>query len=96
MLIRNEIYMRKPAFGICENKIADQLYGYPTADQRLCFHYIDSTIPLLPKSEISSLQPSSVAVQPSLFQTWSESRKQVFRARLILSLIPYFSHSATP
>ena len=24
-------------------------------DQRLCFDYIDSTIPLLPKSEISSL-----------------------------------------
>ena len=26
-----------------------------TADQRLCFRYTDSTIPLLPKSEISSL-----------------------------------------
>ena len=25
------------------------------ADQRLCFRYTDSTIPLLPKSEISSL-----------------------------------------
>ena len=33
-------------------------------DQRLCFRYIDSTIPLLSKSGISSLQPSSVAVQP--------------------------------
>ena len=43
--------MRKPDFCICENKDADQLRG----NLRLCFHYIDSSIPLLPKSEISSL-----------------------------------------
>ena len=47
--------LRKPAFGICENKDADQLRGKHEADQRLCFHYMDSTIPLLPNSEISSL-----------------------------------------
>ena len=35
-----------------------------TVDQRLCFHYLDSTTPLLPKSEILSIQPSSVAEQP--------------------------------
>ena len=34
------------------------------SDQCLCFHYKDLTITLLPKSEISSLQPSSVTVQP--------------------------------
>ena len=34
---------------------ADQLRGNHEADQRLCFRYIDSTIPLLPESEISSL-----------------------------------------
>ena len=45
--------MRKPAFCICENKDADQLRGNREADQRLCFRYTDSTIPLLPKSEIS-------------------------------------------
>ena len=44
--------MRKPTFCICENKAADQLRGNREADQRLCFRYIDSTIPLLPKSEI--------------------------------------------
>ena len=44
--------MRKPAFCICENKDADQLRGSREADQRLCFRYIASTIPLLPKSEI--------------------------------------------
>ena len=47
--------MRKPDFCICENKRIDQLRGNRKADQRLCFHYTDSTIPLLPKSEISSL-----------------------------------------
>ena len=39
--------VRKPAFCICENKDTDQLCGNRTADQRLCFRYIDSTIPLL-------------------------------------------------
>ena len=33
--------MRKPAFCICENKDADQLCGNHTADQRLCFRYLD-------------------------------------------------------
>ena len=42
---------------ICENKDTDQLCCNGEADQRLCFRYIcvDGTIPLLPKSEISSL-----------------------------------------
>ena len=39
--------MRKSTICICENKDADQ--------QRLCFRYLDSTIPLLPKYKISSL-----------------------------------------
>ena len=42
-------------FCICENKDADQLRGNPEADQHLYFRYTDSTIPLLPKSEISNL-----------------------------------------
>ena len=70
--------MRKPAFSICENKDADQLRGNREADQRLCFRYTDSTIPLLSKSEISSLWPSSVAVQPGLCRTWSELLKTGF------------------
>ena len=39
--------MRKPAFYIYENKDADQLCSNCAADQRLCFRYTDSTIPLL-------------------------------------------------
>ena len=45
------------------------------ADQRICFRYIDSTIPLLFKSEIPSLLQSSVAVQACVCRTWSETPK---------------------
>ena len=76
--------MRKPAFCICENKGADQLCVNRTADQRPCFRYIDSTIPLLPKSEISSPKPSCVTVQPGLCLTCLETLKTGFlRSRLI-------------
>ena len=56
-----ELRHEKTGFYICQNKGADQLCSYDqlcsncTADQRLCFRYIDSTITFLPKSEISSL-----------------------------------------
>ena len=80
--------MRKPAFCVCENKDADQLRGNREADQRLCFRYKDSTIPLLPKSEISSLYPSYVAVQPGLYRTWSETPKTGFlTTRLIYRVL---------
>ena len=42
------------------------------ADQHLYFQYSDSTITSLHKSEISSFERSSVAVQPSLCRTWSK------------------------
>ena len=70
--------MRKPTICICENKDADQLSSKREADQRLCFRYIDRTISLLSKSEFLSLQPSSVAVQPGLRRTRSETRMLVF------------------
>ena len=79
--------LRKPAFCICENKDADQLRGNREADQRLCFRYTDSTIPLLPKSEMSSLELSSVVVQPGLCRTWSKTPKTGFlTTRLVYSL----------
>ena len=46
--------MGKPTICIEENKGADQLRSNCEADQRLCFRYSDSTIPLLLKSKISS------------------------------------------
>ena len=76
--------MRKAAFCICVNKGADQLHGADqlqgnhAADQHLCFRYTYSTIPLLPKSEISSLQPFPVVEQPGLCRTWLETQKTGF------------------
>ena len=52
------LVMRNPAFCICENKDADQLRGNREADQRLCFRYIDSTIPITPKYE--SFKPLAI------------------------------------
>ena len=72
--------VRKQAFCICENKDADQVRGNWEADQRLCFRYTDSIIPLLPKCEISSLKPYSVIVQLGLCRTWSEILKTGFLA----------------
>ena len=46
--------VRKRDYCLCENKGADQLRSNCEADQRLCFRYSDSVIPLLLKSEISS------------------------------------------
>ena len=66
--------MRKPDFCICKSKDADQLRGNREADQRLCFRYTDSTIPLLSESEISSLLPYSGIAKPGLCQT-SPGRK---------------------
>ena len=59
--------MRKPDF-----------YSNCEADQRLYFHYTDSTIPFLFKSEISSVYPSSEAVQAGFCQTRSETPKTSF------------------
>ena len=82
--------MRKPAFCICENKGAftDQLCSNRAADQHLCSRYIDSAIPLLSKSEVSSIKSSSVVVQLGLCRTWSETRKTGFLAlRLFCSSV---------
>ena len=66
--------MRKPTICICENKGADQLCSNCTADQRLCFRYMDSTVTFLLRSEISSFYAASVTVQAGLCQTWSQTQ----------------------
>ena len=70
--------MGKPTICIGENKGADQLRSNCESDQRLCFRYSYSTIPLLPKSEISSFQLFPVTVQVGLCRTWSETTLLVF------------------
>ena len=70
--------MGKPTIRICENKDADQLRGNREADQRLCFRYSDSRIPLLPKSKTSSFLPASLTEQAGLCWTCSEITLLVF------------------
>ena len=88
--------MKKPAFCICENKDVDQLRGNREADQRLCFRYIDSTIPLLPKSESLSLYLFSEAVQPGLCRTWSETPKTGFLTTRLIGLSDRMSPYSRP
>ena len=51
----SRIMKKETTICMCENKDADQLHGHRKADQRLCFRYMASTIPLLSKPENSSL-----------------------------------------
>ena len=70
--------MGKPTICLSENKGADQRRSNCEADQRVCFRYADSTVPLLLKSEISRFLLFSVTVQVSLCRTWSETTLLVF------------------
>ena len=90
------LIMRNLAFCICKNNGADQLGSNCTTDQRLCFRYIDGTIPLLPKSEISGCQLFFVAVQPGMCQPCSEIPKTGFLATrrigsFVMKLLKYMS-----
>ena len=72
---------------LCEKKVAEQLHGNRAADQRLSFCYIDNTIPLLPKSEISSsvaVQLAAVCVGPG-----RKPRRQVFSRRCSYSVTEF-------
>ena len=71
--------MRKPAFCICENKGAIQLRCYGEADQCLCFCFIESTIPLLPKFEFSI--DNLCGCTARFVSTWQETPKTGFLTR---------------
>ena len=73
--------MRGPTICTCESRDAGQLCSNREDDRRLCIRYIDSTTPLLSKSQILSLWPSSVAEQLGLCWTRLETRKLVFSRR---------------
>ena len=80
--------MGKPTICIGENKGADQLRGNREADQRLCFRYSDSTLPLLP-TYVSCFYLYSVLVQVGLCRTCSETTLLVFPrgGRIIYTVI---------
>ena len=78
------LVLRKPDFRTCENKDADQLRGNREADQRLCYRYIDSTIPLLsiwlPKKNASIvlLYDSNISYQAVLYFAQSLLKVKVY------------------
>ena len=75
--------MRKPAFAYAKTKTQISFAVTAKLISAFVFRYIDSTIPLLSKSEILSVLLFSEAVQPGLCQTWSETPKTGFlRTRL--------------
>ena len=73
--------MRKPTFCTCENKDADQLRGNCKADQRLCFRYIDSTIPVLSKCEILNKDSDQSGHLKTLVRLggWKDQMNRVMR-----------------
>ena len=73
--------VRKPAFCICENKHADQLRGNREADQRLCFWYTDSTIPLLPKYKLQASSHLVWLYSPVCVGLGQKPRRPVFSQR---------------
>ena len=83
--------MRKRDFYICENKT--QISFAVTARLISAFVFAICIVPLLPNSEISSLKPSSVALQPGLCRTWSKTPKTDF---LTTRLIYYYTNVLPP
>ena len=64
----DDLHHEKAYFLIMQKNIgSDQLCDNSTADQHLYFGYIDSTISLLPKSEITSLFTIICAIQSDLW-----------------------------
>ena len=78
---QTSLVMRKPDFCICENKDADQLRGNREADQRLCFRYTDSTIPLLHTSKILASSHLLWLYRPVCVGPGQKPRRPVFSER---------------
>ena len=70
--------MRKPVHAICEQQRRRSACASAQSDQRLCFRWLDSMIPLLAIAEISSPSYSS---RPVCVLTGRKPRRQVFSWR---------------
>ena len=79
--------MTKPAFAYANNKGADQPAHPRSLISTPVVRCLDSIIPLVSISEVSSLSLASVAEQTGLSITWSQTPKTGFLVtRLSLSL----------
>ena len=78
--------MRKPVYAICEQQNADQPAHQRSLISAFVVRCLDSIIPLVSISKISSLYLASLAVQDGLCLTWSQTPKTFSRdeAHIIL------------
>ena len=77
--------MRKTVYAACEQQRRRSACASAQSDQRLYFHCLDSIIPLVSNSKISSLYLASVAAQAGSSLPWSKTPKTAFLVtRLIL------------
>ena len=82
--------MRKPVYAICEQKGAGQPVHPRSLISAFIVRCLDSVIPLVSISEISSLYLASVAAQAGLSLTWSQTPRTGFLVtRLIKGNILY-------
>ena len=76
--------MRKP---YANNKGADQPAHPRSLISTFIVRYLDSIVPILAKSKISSLYLASVAEQAGLSLTWSETPKTGFLVKWLISSV---------
>ena len=62
--------MRKPVYAICKQQRPRSACASVQSDQHLYFRCLDSIIPLVSLSEISSLYLAFIAGQAGLCLTW--------------------------
>ena len=70
--------MRKPVYAICEQQRRRSVCASAQSDQHLCCRCLNSIIPLVSISKISSIYLASVAEQAGLSLTWSKTPKTGF------------------
>ena len=70
--------MRKPVYAYANNKGADQPAHPRSLISAFVVRCLDSTMPLVSISEISSLYLASVTAQAGLCLTWSQTSKASF------------------
>ena len=65
--------IRKPVYAICKQQRRRSACASAQSDQRPCFRCLDSIIPLVSISEISSLYLASMSAQADLSLPWSQT-----------------------
>ena len=70
--------MRKPVYAICDQKGADQPAHPHSLISAFAVRCLDSIMPLVSISELSSLYLGSVAAKAGLSLTWSQTPKTGF------------------